>query len=221
MNITNNILKECLKNVYFINGTAYAGKSTMVRMLAQKHDMIFCGENYHDDLAVRAATPEHQPGLCYFRTMKSWQEFINRTPEEYQRWIDDTAVEAGELEVAELLRLSAYGKKIIADTNLSVDILREISDYHRVALMLSPQSMSVDRFFEREDVDKQFILRQIQAAENPQKTMENYRACIARINRPEVYQQFESSGFFLIKREDTARDTRQEVLAALEAHFGL
>ena len=66
MNIANNILKECLKNVYFINGTAYAGKSAMVRMLAEKHDMIQCGENYHSKLAGQAATPDLQPNL--------WQE---------------------------------------------------------------------------------------------------------------------------------------------------
>lgn len=221
MNISNNILKECLKNVYFINGTAYAGKSTMVRMLAEKHGMIHCGENYHSALADRAATPAHQPNLCYFRTMKSWQEFINRTPEAYARWIEDTASEASEVEIVELLRLSAYGKKIIADTNLSVEDLREISDYDHVAIMLSPQSMSVDRFFDREDADKQFILRQIQAAENPKKTMENFRACIARIHSQESFNNFKNSGFFVVYRDQTERDTRGEVLALLESHFKL
>ena len=29
-------------NVYFINGTAYAGKSTMVKMLAEKYNGIAC-----------------------------------------------------------------------------------------------------------------------------------------------------------------------------------
>ena len=37
-------------NVYFINGTAYAGKSTMVHLLAEKYGGIECGENYHDQL---------------------------------------------------------------------------------------------------------------------------------------------------------------------------
>ena len=36
-------------NVYFINGTAYAGKSTMVKMLAKKYNGIACEENYHDE----------------------------------------------------------------------------------------------------------------------------------------------------------------------------
>lgn len=30
------------ENVYFITGTAYAGKSTMVKLLAQKFDGIAC-----------------------------------------------------------------------------------------------------------------------------------------------------------------------------------
>ena len=33
-------------NVYFFNGTAYAGKSTMVKRLAEKYDGIACEENY-------------------------------------------------------------------------------------------------------------------------------------------------------------------------------
>jgi len=37
-------------NVYFFNGTAYAGKSTMVKALAQKYDGIVCEENYHEAL---------------------------------------------------------------------------------------------------------------------------------------------------------------------------
>ena len=36
-------------NVYFFNGSAYAGKSTMVKRLAEKYDGIACEENYHED----------------------------------------------------------------------------------------------------------------------------------------------------------------------------
>lgn len=221
MNITNNILKECLKNVYFINGTAYAGKSTMVRLLAEKHDMIYCGENYHSKLSDRIAIPEFQPNLSYFKTMESWQEFINRTPNEYERWIQNGTEECSEFEIAILLQLSASGKKIIVDTNISIENLREISDYDHVAILLTSQSMSVDKFFERDDADKQFILEQIQAAENPVQTMENYKACIARINSTENFNKYKNSGFFVLYRDNSDRDTRKEVLAQLEKHFNL
>ena len=77
MEIADNILRELLKNCYFIIGTAYAGKSTMVRLLAQKHDGIECGENYHDVL-MEATDPAHQPNLGYFQTMGGWHEFVSR-----------------------------------------------------------------------------------------------------------------------------------------------
>lgn len=38
------------ENIYFINGTAYAGKSTLVKRLAEKYNGIACEENYHDAL---------------------------------------------------------------------------------------------------------------------------------------------------------------------------
>lgn len=221
MNISNNILKECFCNVYFINGTAYAGKSTMVRMLAEKHNMIHCGENYHTKLSDRAAVPDQQPNICYFKTMSGWKEFINRTPDEYVKWIEGCSAEASEFEIAELLRLSFSGRKIIVDTNISVVTLREISDYHRVAIMLSPQSMSVERFFDREDEDKQFILSKISESENPQKTMENQKAWIARINNPENFDKFTKSGFYTLYRENADINTKDEVLRELEMHFGL
>lgn len=38
MHIEHNILRYYLRNVWFITGTAYAGKSTAVRMLAERCD---------------------------------------------------------------------------------------------------------------------------------------------------------------------------------------
>ncbi len=125
MEIADNILRELLKNCYFIIGTAYAGKSTMVRMLAQKHDGIECGENYHDVL-MEATDPAHQPNLGYFQTMGGWHEFVSRKPEDYVAWLDGTSREAAELEVIQLLRLSQSGKKIFVDTNISLEQLKKI-----------------------------------------------------------------------------------------------
>ena len=45
--------------------------------------------------------------------------------------------------------------------------------------MICPQSMSsVDRFFDRDDPEKQFILEQIRKSEDPERTMQNYRKCL-------------------------------------------
>ena len=216
-----NVLRWYLRDVYFINGTAYAGKSTMVRLLAERYGMIHCGENYHDRFPAAELSPKLQPNLCYFETMSGWEEFLNRTPEEYRRWCEGVAREAVQLEIAELIRLSAQGRKIIADTNIPPEILREISDYSRVAILLSPQAMSVDRFFDRSDPEKQLLLGEIGRTADPERTMRNFRACIAEINSPESYRAFAESGFFTLVREEAAGDTREETLAKLAAHFGL
>lgn len=219
MNISNNIVKHYLKNVYFINGTSYAGKSTMCRMLAEKYDLLLCGENYKLDELLSIVTPDEQPNLSYFHTKKDWQEFLNRAPEEYEKWIFGTSWESASFEVAELIRISAK-QKVIVDTNIPCSVLKQIADYNQVAIMLSPQSMSVDYFFEREDEDKRFLLSQIQKADDPEKTMKNFRACVARICSPEHYEECLSSGFYTLIREDVHLDTRAETLERLADHFG-
>ena len=218
--IESNLLRELFKNVYFLNGTAYAGKSTTVQMLAERYDMICCGENYHSAVSDIVASPEAQPDICYINQLTDWKDFVTRSPEEYERWIYSTAKEAAEFEVAELLTLPR-DRKIIVDTNIPVDVLKEISDYDHVAVMLSPQSMSVERFFDRSDPDKQFLLRVIESCDDPDAVMENYRQGLALINSQSHYDEYANSGFFTIVREDTDIDTREDVCRRIAEHFGL
>ena len=219
MEINNRLLKHYLRNVLFINGTAYAGKSTMVKMLADKYGLVCCGENY-DCVPKHLVSPETHPNYCYTQTMKDWQEFVNRTPQAYSDWITGNIREQVEFEITHLISVSQTQKTIV-DTNIPVNILREIADYHQVAILLSPQSMSVDNFFNRPDPDKVFLKEQIMKAENPEKTMQNFLDGIARINSKEAYDEFANSGFMTVVRADAEQDTKAETLAILAKHFGL
>lgn len=219
MQINPLLVKHYLKNVLFITGTAYAGKSTMVKMLAQRHNLLLCGENY-ECIPPGILTPEGYPNLCYFDTMRDWQEFVNRPPEQYEAWIRGYARENAEFEICYLMHVS-QGQRVIVDTNMPVDILRQIADYNQVAIMLSPQSMSVDHFFSRPDSDKAFIRKQIMQAADPEKTMENFLQGIAKINSQDYYNHLANSGFFTLVRQNTDQDTREEVFDALSLHFGL
>jgi len=218
MEIDNNILKNLFQNVYFLNGTACAGKSTMAKLLADRYDGILCGENYHMEL-LSAADPVHQPNLCYFDTMSGWQEFVTRTPERYDAWIQGVAREAAQLEIILLLRLCVQGKKVFVDTNISPEILREISDYHHVAIMLSPTGLAAEQFFDRPDPEKQFLYQQLLKCPDPEAALTNYRKCLERINGPEHYREFAESGFFTHVR--TGESTVEGTLEVLERHFGL
>ena len=220
MKIENNILKHYLKNVYFITGTAYAGKSTTVKMLAERYNMVFCGENYHSKVSDTVATPDAQPDICFLKTLTDWKEFVTRTPEEYERWIYSTSREAAEFEVAELISIS-QDRKVIVDTNIPIDILKEISNYNHVAVMLSPLPMSIDRFFDRSDPEKQFLLNVIESCEDSKTVMENYRRGLELINGQKHYDEYANSGFFTVVRQDTQKDTREEVCEIIARHFGL
>ena len=220
MKIENNILKHYLKNVYFITGTAYAGKSTTVKMLADRYDMVFCGENYHLNVSDVVATDDAQPDICFMKNLTDWKEFVTRTPEEYERWIYSVGKETAEFEVAELISIS-QNRKVIVDTNIPIDILKEISDYNHVVVMLSPQSMSVERFFDRSDPEKQFLLNVIESCEDSEAVMENYRQGLALINIKKHYDEYANSGFFTVVRQDTEKDTKEEVCEIIAKHFGL
>ena len=109
---------KALANAYVIIGTTYAGKSTMIRLLAEKYDGILCEENYHDRF-FPDLDKEAFPCLCYTRDLEDWHEFIRRTPEEYAAWIDGAAKECETLELRILPELCKQGNPVFVDMNIS------------------------------------------------------------------------------------------------------
>ena len=71
------------------------------------------------------------------------------------------------------------------DTNISVETLKKIAEHNHVLIMLADPQISVDRFFERPDREKQFLYRLIMEEPDPERAMENYRQGLMRINRSE------------------------------------
>ena len=85
--------------------------------------------------------------------------------------------------------------------------------------MLADPEISVRRFFERPDREKQFLYRLIQEEPDPASAMENYRRGLMRINSPERYARFARSGFPAILRDESR--SVDETLALVEKAFGL
>lgn len=205
-------------NVYFINGTAYAGKSTMVKLLAEKYNGIACEENYHDRL-LPELSKEDFPCLTYTRDLTDWHDFIRRTPEEYEAWIDGVSKECEILELKILSGMSREEKPIFVDTNISIETLRTIADHHHVLIMLADPQISVRRFFERPDREKQFLYRLILEEPDPEQALENYRQGLMRIHSQERYERFLYSGFHVIHRDENR--SIEQTLALVEKAFDL
>lgn len=206
------------KNVYFINGTAYAGKSTMVKLLAEKYDGVLCEENYHDAL-LEGLSSEEFPNLTYTRDLKNWSDFIRRTPEQYEAWVEGVTRECTILELQILENLEQKDKKVFVDTNISVEMLHEISDRDHVMIMLADPDISVNRFFDRPDKEKQFLYQLLLQEENPKIAIENFKQCLKRVNSEENYDKFLHSGFNVILRNENR--SVEETLRLVEQGFQL
>ena len=206
------------QNVYFINGNAYAGKSTIVKKLAEKYNGILCEENYHDQLQDTLDKKEF-PALTYTKDLQDWGDFIRRTPDEYEDWINKVTEECAIIELKILNELVKKNKKIFVDTNIPVSMLKKISDKDHVLIMLTDPNESVNRFFDRPDLEKQFLYQLLLKEENPDLAIENFKNCLKRINSIENYNKFYSSGFnVLIKDESRSID---ETLEIVEKYFKL
>ena len=186
-------------NVYFINGTAYA--ATMVKLLA--YNGIACEENC----------------LTYTRDLTDWHDFIRRTPEEYEAWIDGASKECETLELQILSDMSQEEKPIFVDTNISIETLRTIADHHHVLIMLADPQISVHRFFERPDREKQFLYQLIMEEPDPEQALENYRQSLMRIHSQERYDRFLYSGFHVIHRDENR--SIEQTLTLVEKAFDL
>ena len=108
---------------------------------------------------------------------------------------------------------------IFVDTNIPTDVLAEISDKDHVLIMLADPEISVNRFFERPDKEKQFLYQILLREEKPDEAIENFRECLMRVNSREKYEHFLNCGFNVIKRDDDR--TKEETLLLVEKTFKL
>ena len=206
-------------NVYFFNGSAYAGKSTMVKRLAEKYDGIACEENYHEAL-MDSIDYEEFPNLGYMAQLTDWADFIRRTPEEYASWVAGGSKECEILELRILEELvTKTDKKIFVDTNISPETLREISDVNHVMIMLADPRISVSRFFDRPDREKQFLYQLLLQEKDPSAAMANFRECLSRVNSQENYDMFLHSGFHVLLRDE--KRSIEETMQIVEKYLNL
>jgi len=209
-------------NVYFVTGTAYAGKSTLVKNLAKKHNGISLEENYHDAKLPELDSREF-PNLTYTRDLQDWHEFIRRTPDEYCSWIDNVMKECEIIEIQMIDELlddhRNVDKKIFVDTNISLETLHNISDTGHVLIMLSDPHISVSRFFDRPDPEKQFLYKLMLEEPDPQAALDNYREILSRINSQENYDALKNSGFKVLLRDENR--SQEETVSLAEEVFGI
>lgn len=214
MHISDNIIKELLKNVYFLSGGAYGGKTTMAKLLEQKYGLFRYrqGDNYDKFTAI--ATQEFQPTISFDRSI-DWHGYFSQEPSQYAKWLDLGLKEETEFVIMDLIKTS-QNQKVIADVIIPIDILIRIADYSQVILLFAPEEMTRKHYFDRADKDDvlQFILSFPDGEELLKNVIEGLH-----YNYETKRNEYINSGFKYIER--TSNDTIENTLKMIEEHFNL
>lgn len=214
MKISDNIIKEKLKNVYFLCGGAYGGKTTMAKLLEEKYGIHRYRQGDHYDEYIKTAKPEYQPALCLERS-RDWHGFFSQPPRDYADWMRQELREEAEFLIADLISIS-NGQKIIVDAIVPIDILKEISDYEHVVLLFAPDEMKRRHYFDRADKDE--VYHFILSFPDGEDLLKNVIEAL-NIDNERERDTFVNSGFRYIERTDS--DTIENTLEIIEKHFGL
>ena len=219
MNIANNILRNALRNVYFLTGTAMGGKTTMAGALSKKYGFIHFNDNWHEEsfltwLSICDAKYQKKSSK---RNIMSNEEYFSRTVEEFLS--EDDYIGYGEyLEFAiiEIIRLSQHSK-VVADLSAPASLLSEISEYNRVACLLaSPELVTCAAYGKRED-HREFLECLLSLSDSDKKI--SVQDELFRIDIEKTHKEAREYGLFSVVR--TEDSTIEGTLKLIEAHFGL
>lgn len=221
MNIAENILKHNLQNVYFLNGTALAGKTTMARELSRKYGFYHFNDNWHEDrfqVYRSICNEKYQPQSTKKKESTDWEAYFSRSVEEFLADNGDYGEydEYIEFMLIELIKLS-QDKIVIADIGIPLKLLVEISDYNRIACLLaSPNLVTCENYGKRDD-HKEF-LECIMSLKEPEKKIA-VQDELFRINIEKIHKDVRKYDLFNIVRTDES--TIENTLKMLEKHFHL
>lgn len=227
MNIAENILKHSLKNVYFLTGTMLAGKTTMSKALSEKHGFIWFDYNHNGEPFKKwlsLCDEKYQP-LQFERDKRyneqgnyDWDSHFARPAEEI------VAAESGrnqndeflEFVIIELIKLS-QNNRVIIDYCASTDILVEISEYKRIACLLTaPHLVTFKNYGLRDDHKDHY--EWLMSLNEPEKKIAKQDE-VFRIGTEKMFNEARKHNLFSIVR--TEESTVEGTLKLLEKHFSL
>jgi hypothetical protein len=84
-----------------------------------------------------------------------------------------------------------------------LETLNRISDKDHVMIMLADPTISVSRFFDRPDSEKQFLYQLLLQEKDPDAAIANFRECLSRVNSQENYNMFLHSGFHVLQKDES------------------
>lgn len=208
-----NVLKEYLKNVYFITGTPCGGKTTISRELAGRHNLIVYDIDEMFECHRRISSPDSQPSMN--RSFKDADEFFGRTIEEYKKWLLDNTREQLDFVLLDLIRLS-QDQIVLCDCHLTIEEAAKLTEPSRVVFLIKEPSNIVDDYCNRPD--HQGFRDFIYSASDIVSAKTLCNATLQTLNE-KSFKQIKQSDYFWLERNEYS--TVEDTVRKVEQHFGL
>lgn len=211
MILQDNVLKEYLKNVYFITGTPCGGKTTISRALSKKHGFAVYDIDEKFPTHQKISNPAFQPAMN--KAFKDADEFFGRTVEEYKKWLLDNTREQLDFVLLDLICLS-QNQIVLCDCHLKLEEAEQFTEASRIVFLIKEPSSLVDDYCNRPD--HQGFSDFINSTSDTKKAKAICNATLKSLNEKH-YKDIKDSGYYWIER--TENSTVEETVYKVEKHF--
>ena len=207
-----NIIKEYLKNVYFITGTPCGGKTTTTRALGEKYGIPVYVIDDQFTIHQLKSDEEHQPFMN--QQFKDADEFFGRSVEEYRNWLIGNCREQLDYVLLDLIKLS-QDRIILCDLHIVAEEALKITDPSRIAFLIRKPEELVEEYSNRPDHEgfRNFI----RSATDYDKAAKTCNDTLYSLNI-DRYNYIKESDFFWLERDETR--SVEETVRLVEKHFG-
>lgn len=207
----NNVIKEFLKNVYFVTGTPCGGKTTISRELAKRHNLLVYDIDEQFAKHQKLSNAAFQPAMN--KTFKNADEYFGRTVEEYKKWLLDNTREQLDFVLLDLIRLS-QNQIVLCDCHLTMEQTQKITEPSRIVFLIKEPSNIINDYCNRPD--HQDFFRFISSASDVEKAKEKCNTTLRSLNE-KYYSDIKESDYFWLER--TSESTVEETVKNVERYF--
>ena len=207
-----NVIKEYLKNVYFITGTPCGGKTTISRELAKRHNLLVYDVDEQFSYHQKISNSTLQPSMN--KVFKDADEFFGRTVEEYKKWLIDNTREQLDFVLLDLIRLS-QNKIVLCDCHLTVEEAEKFTEASRIVFLIKEPSNLIEDYCGRSD--HQGFNDFINSASDIEKAKATCNITLKTLNEKRC-NDIKSSNYLWIERNENS--TIGDTVRKVEQHFG-
>ena len=213
MKFQDNVVREYLKNVYFVAGTPCGGKTTISKGLGRKYHIPVYNIDEMFPAHLQMSDVKYQPSMN--KSFKDADEFFGRTVEKYKEWLISNTKEDLEFVIMDLIKLS-QNELVICDCHLTLSEAELLTSPDRIVFMIKEPKNLVNDYCNRPD--HQEFNAFINSATDVEMAKTICNEALKSLN-DNHYQAIKKSDYFWLERD--ANRSVEETIELVAKHFDM